>query len=139
LAAFVLASAGAQAGGPTPEAKELIKEAMGQADHISPKELKQALAAGEDVTLLDIRQDSERPVLGKLPADDVHIPRGYLEIKAYGMLPDRDQRLVVYCGKGIRSAFATNTLREMGYTNVSNLKGGILAWREAGYETQTLR
>lgn len=121
--------------GPTPEAKALIQEAMQEAPQMSVQELKQALDAGEDVVILDIRQTSERPIAGLLTADDVHIPRGYLEIRTFGAIPDRDATIVVYCGKGIRSAFAANKLKEMGYSEAYNLQGGALAWKKAGYST----
>jgi len=135
FAALALAFGGAHAGGLTAETKKLIQDAMSQAEQVTATELKEALEAGEDITLVDVRQKSERPIMGLITEQDLHIPRGYIEIQAYGTIPDRDERLVVYCGKGIRSAFAANTLREMGYTNVKNLEGGIKAWKEAGYET----
>jgi rhodanese-related sulfurtransferase len=54
------------------------------------------------------------------------------------MVPDKDSNIVVYCGKGIRSAFATNKLKEMGYTNVRNLKGGTKAWKKSGLPTKNV-
>lgn len=119
----------------TPEAKAMIDAQMNKAQHISPAELKQALDAKENLVILDIRQVSERPKAGLITANDVHIPRGYLEIKGFGMLPDKNANIVVYCGKGVRSAFAANTLKEMGYTNVRNLKGGAFEWKQQGYAT----
>jgi len=41
----------------------------------------------------------------------------------------------VYCGKGIRGVTAANTLKQMGYRNVTNLKGGMQAWKQAGLKT----
>lgn len=121
---------------PTAEAKAMIKAEMQKAAHITPAELNTKMKDGKNVVLLDIRQKSERPKMGAISTSDVHIPRGYLEIKTYSQLKDRDAEIVVFCGKGIRSAFAANTLKEMGYTNVKNLKGGIKAWKEAGLATQ---
>lgn len=120
---------------PTPEAKALIKEQMAKAKHISPAELNKKIQAGEKLTLIDVRQKSERPILGLITENDLHIPRGYLEIRTYGMVPARDVDIVMYCGKGIRSAFAANTLKEMGYTRVRNLQGGAKAWKESGLPT----
>jgi rhodanese-related sulfurtransferase len=134
LIVFGLAVGVAQAE-PTPEAKALIKAQMEKAEFISPADLDKALKAGEKLVLLDIRQKSERPILGLITADDVHIPRGHLEIRTYGQIPDRDANIVVYCGKGIRSAFAANTLKEMGYTKVRALQGGTKAWKEMGLPT----
>ena len=122
---------------PTAEAKVLIQTEMKKAQQISPAQLNEAMKAGKEVVLLDIRQKSERPIMGAITASDVHIPRGYLEIMSYSKIKDRDAEIVVFCGKGIRSAFATNTLNEMGYTNVKNLQGGIKAWKESGLPTLT--
>ena len=125
----------ALAGGPTPEAKALIKAQMEQAQHVSPAELREELESGQEIVLLDIRQKSERPIMGTLTEEDVHIPRGFLEIKTYGAIPDRDAAIVVYCGKGVRSPFAANTLTAMGYTHVRNLQGGVRAWKATGFPT----
>jgi len=120
---------------PTAEAKALIKAEMQKAPQISPAELDKELKAGKEVVILDIRQKSERPIMGSISEGDIHVPRGYLEIQTYSKIKDRDAEIVVFCGKGIRSAFAANTLTEMGYTNVKNLQGGVKAWKEAGLST----
>ena len=66
-----------------------------------------------------------------------HLPRGRLEYQAAEQLPDKDARFVVHCSfEGRSSALATKSLKEMGYTNVANMDGGITAWRERGYETE---
>jgi len=121
--------------GPTPEAKALIKAEMQKAPQITPAELNDDMKAGKSMVILDIRQKSERPIAGALSKDDVHIPRGFLEIQTYSKIADRDTPIVVFCGKGIRSAFAVNTLTEMGYTNVKNLQGGAMAWKKSGLPT----
>lgn len=125
-----------QAEGPGPEAKAMIQAAMAKAPAITPEELKERMASG-DVVLVDVRQDSEISILGRvLPqAEQKEIPRGYIEIKTLDAITDKDAAIVAYCGKGIRSAFAANTLAEMGYTNVVHLKGGVKAWKEAGNTT----
>lgn len=119
----------------TSEAKTMIEAQMKQAAHVAPVELKKELDSGKKITILDIRQTSERPKAGLITVNDVHVPRGYLEIKGFGALPDKNAEIVVYCGKGIRSAFAVNTLKEMGYKNVRNLKGGAFEWKQQGFET----
>jgi phage shock protein E len=64
------------------------------------------------------------------------IPRGMLEDRAPSELPDKDARIVTHCGAGGRGSLAAKSLGERGYTNVANLKGGLNAWRERGYETE---
>ena len=53
-----------------------------------------------------------------------------LSVEAPKRLIDKDKPLVVYCHHGMRSAWAANWLRAMGYENVYNLTGGIDAWAE---------
>lgn len=78
--------------------------------------------------LLDVRTFYERGQGNTIRGDsEIHIPRGFLEIKAWNALP-RNQEIVVYCSKGLRSKLAAKTLMEMGWDAVSSLEGGIEAW-----------
>lgn len=81
------------------------------------------------VTFLDVR-DQPEVNLGKIP-NAVHISRGNLETKIEAVVP-RDAQVVIYCASGNRSAFAADTMQEMGYTNVCSLAGGFRGWAEAG-------
>lgn len=65
-------------------------------------------------------------------ADAVWIPRGFLESKIEREVPDRNTPILVYCASGNRSLFATRTLHELGYTNVTSLAGGFGGWKKAG-------
>ena len=65
------------------------------------------------------------------------IPRGNLESRIEGLLPDRDRELVVYCATGARSAFAAKSLGELGYTRVSSMAGGYVDWKRNGFEIET--
>ncbi len=65
-------------------------------------------------------------------ANAVWIPRGFLEAKIEREVPDRAAPVVVYCASGNRSLFATRTLQELGYTNVTSLAGGFGGWKKAG-------
>ena len=65
------------------------------------------------------------------------LPRGNLESRIEGLVPDRDRELVVYCASGARSAFAASALGELGYTNVSNMAGGFVDWKRNGFEVET--
>jgi rhodanese-related sulfurtransferase len=84
-----------------------------------------------DVTFLDVR-DQQEVNLGKIP-NAVHISRGNLETKIEAVVP-RDAEVVIYCASGNRSAFAADTMQNMGYTNVCSLAGGFRGWAEAGGE-----
>jgi molybdopterin/thiamine biosynthesis adenylyltransferase/rhodanese-related sulfurtransferase len=79
---------------------------------------------------LDVREPEEYDQGAVLGA--VHLPRGNLEFQVEGKLPDKDAPVVVYCAGGVRSAFAAQTLGELGYTNVVSLIGGFNRWKDEG-------
>ena len=51
-------------------------------------------------------------------------------------MPDKNARLVLYCGGGFRSALAGDALQKMGYTQVISLDGGWRAIQESGLPTE---
>src|ERR1700761_3024963 len=77
--------------------------------------------------VLDVREPDEYDQ-GALPGA-VHIPRGPLERPGEGRLPDHDAPIVVYCAGGVRSAFAAQTLQELGYHDVVSMAGGFGKWK----------
>lgn len=111
---------------------QLVQLAKREITEISAQELKQRLAGGEDLTLVDIRERDEF-VQGHIP-DAVFIPRGFLELQIEQHQMDRDKPVVVYCAGGVRSALAARNLKEMGYTNTISLIGGFNGWKNAGLD-----
>ena len=109
---------------------DLINESKARIRQIDTTEAL-ALHKRGGVTFLDVR-DQQEVNLGKIP-DAVHISRGNLETKIEAVIP-RDAEVVIYCASGNRSAFAADTMQEMGYTNVCSLAGGFRGWAEAGGE-----
>ena len=104
---------------------DLIAEAKSRIRESSVQELKAALGGARTPVVLDVREPAETN-LGRIPGAMV-IPRGTMETKIEAVVP-RDAVLVVYCASGNRSALAADTLRQMGYSNVSSLAGGWNAW-----------
>jgi molybdopterin/thiamine biosynthesis adenylyltransferase/rhodanese-related sulfurtransferase len=80
--------------------------------------------------LLDVREPDEYEQ-GAIPGS-LHIPRGTLETSIEQRITDRDQPLVVMCAGGTRSAFAAQTLQQLGYTRVVSMDGGFNGWKDAG-------
>jgi molybdopterin/thiamine biosynthesis adenylyltransferase/rhodanese-related sulfurtransferase len=78
--------------------------------------------------VLDVREPDEYEQ-GAIPGT-VHIPRGNLESSIENRVPDRDARIVVHCAGGTRSAFAAETLGELGYTDVVSMAGGFNKWKD---------
>jgi molybdopterin/thiamine biosynthesis adenylyltransferase/rhodanese-related sulfurtransferase len=97
--------------------------------------LKARLDAGTPTTLVDVREQHEFNA-GFIPGA-VHIPRAFLEQQAESKLPNKDAPIVVYCAAGTRSAFATKTLSEMGYTDVLSANPGFTRWKDVRYPVQT--
>ena len=72
-------------------------------------------------------------VIYKLNADGVtHIARGHLEAQVEQRIQDHDAEIIVYCAGGVRSAFAAQTLGELGYTDVVSMDGGFGKWKDEG-------
>ena len=88
--------------------------------------------SSEKPTVIDVREQDEVEQ-GIIPGA-IHIPRGYLESRVEQYLPDYNSPIVVYCAAGNRSAFAAETLQQMGYQNVASLKGGFGAWKDGGFK-----
>jgi molybdopterin/thiamine biosynthesis adenylyltransferase/rhodanese-related sulfurtransferase len=80
--------------------------------------------------ILDVREPDEYEQ-GALPKA-VHIPRGHLESQVEGKLPDHSSSIVVYCAGGTRSAFAADTLAQLGYSDVVSMAGGFNKWKDEG-------
>ena len=101
---------------------------------ISTEELKKAIDEELDMVLVDVRMPSEiKNMGGSIKANqNVNIPRGWLEYRITRVALSKDTPIVVYCGAGIRTPLAADTLQKMGYTNVRNYSAGFIGWRQAG-------
>ena len=95
---------------------------------ITVTELKERIAQGEKINLVDVREPSEHDefnIGGEL------IPLGRIQTMDVDQLEElKDQELVLYCRSGNRSGQACQILDMMGYTNTKNLQGGMLAWQK---------
>jgi adenylyltransferase/sulfurtransferase len=91
---------------------------------ITPTELKSRLDKGDQLVLLDVREQWEFD-LAKLNGSTL-IPFATLP-QSLGKL-NRETEIVAICHHGMRSADATNFLLQQGFSNVKNLVGGIDAW-----------
>jgi rhodanese-related sulfurtransferase len=89
-------------------------------------ELRDKLAAGEPVYLLDVREPEEHAYC-RLPGDTL-IPLGELVGRADDVAPPPGVPVVVYCHHGVRSLRAVGFLRSAGHPTAVSLAGGIDAW-----------
>jgi rhodanese-related sulfurtransferase len=80
--------------------------------------------------LVDVREDNEWHAGHALGS--MHLSKGIIERDIETAIPDKETKLVLYCGGGYRSALAADVLRTMGYTRVISLDGGWKAYEAAG-------
>lgn len=91
---------------------------------ISVQELKQKIDNKEDFQLVDVRETFEYEMSN---LDGENIPLGGLLIEVDKIATDKP--VIMQCRSGKRSAAAVMQLEAQGFTNLYNLKGGILAWQ----------
>jgi rhodanese-related sulfurtransferase len=96
------------------------------------RQVRAALLAGHEIALLDVRE--EDPHAQAHPLFAANLPFGRIEVDAYTRLPRRDVPIVVLDGgEGLALAAATR-LRQLGYTDVALLDGGVEGWLKDGGE-----
>jgi rhodanese-related sulfurtransferase len=108
----------------------LVDDAKSRVRQIAIDEYKQMRASGEAGQLVDVREDHEWKALHAAGA--IHLSKGIIERDIESTFPDKDTKLVLYCGGGYRSALAADNLQKMGYTNVLSLDGGWRALEHSG-------
>jgi len=114
--------------------RDLLNAAKAEIREIDPHEVAGRL---DHFTLLDVRENDEYEQ-GTIPGA-VHVPRGNLEFSIEGRLPDKHAPIAVYCAGGVRSAFATKTLQDLGYSDVVSITGGFNKWKDDGLTWATPR
>jgi sulfur-carrier protein adenylyltransferase/sulfurtransferase len=111
----------------TTEPLELIKSRIEQ---LSPEEALDEIEKGE-AALLDVREPHEHAEVHLV--GDTLLPPADVADRIEGLVPDKSQRVILYCRSGARSARAADQIKEkFGYENVANVEGGILEWQERG-------
>ena len=115
---------------------DLVRAAKARIEELSVEQLQAEITAGT-CTVIDIRDFRERLEKGAVPGA-VSSPRGMLE---FWFDPDSpyyreqfkfDDRYVLYCAGGQRSALAAAVLNDIGYTNIAHLEVGFNGWADAG-------
>lgn len=108
----------------------LVNDAKTRVRELNIDEYKQLQASGEPHILVDVREDNEwnsGHVQGAR-----HLSKGIIERDIETVVPEKETKLVLYCGGGFRSALAGDALRQMGYANVYSLDGGWRALQASG-------
>ena len=122
---------------------QMAEEAMAEVDGISAEQVQQRLKEDSNALLIDVRDAADVPSTG-VPAGGVNISLGMLPIRADRELPeewidtrlqDRSCQIITTCFAGMMSAMGAKVLKDMGFTNVCYMEGGMDAWKEAGLPT----
>ena len=96
--------------------------------NITVEELKSRLDAGEKLHIIDVREPAEYAeynIGGKL------IPLGQIMGMQLEDLEDlKNEELIIHCKAGSRSMQACMVLEQVGFTNVVNVTGGVMAWKQ---------
>ncbi len=123
---------------------QMVTEAQAQVPTIGPAEAHQKMKADPNTLVIDVRDAADIPVTGIIPGA-VNISLGTLTYKADDKVPqewrdpnlaNRSRPIITTCETGEMAALAGKLLKDMGFTNVHILKGGTVAWKDAGYLTK---
>lgn len=91
-------------------------------------ELKNRLDNKEEVVLLDVREPAERL---EFHIGGIHLPLGNILSMQTDPLDDlKEKEIICYCRSGKRSMQAAMMLETLGFSNIKNLEGGMMAWQE---------
>jgi rhodanese-related sulfurtransferase len=107
-----------------------VNDAKSRVQQIDIDRYKRMRESGEKHVLVDVREDTEWSA--GHAAGSVHVGKGVIERDIETKVPDKNVRLVLYCGGGFRSALAADALQKMGYKDVISLDGGWKAWQDSG-------
>ena len=110
-----------------PDGGTIIAGKGGSWTNISAETLATKLKT-KDFTLLNVKT----PYIGEIKGTDLYIPYTDLTARAAELPADKKAPIVVYCRSGNESAIASQTLLDLGYTNIENLDGGMNAWSASG-------
>ena len=122
---------------------QLVQEAKSEIKEVSINELHQNLSPS--TVVIDVREPGEF-AQGHI-SQAVNFPRGILEMNlaAHPLVKDEESPLeslnqkdiYLICRSGARSALAAKSMQTMGFDKVVSVSGGMMAWQESGFDTES--
>lgn len=109
---------------------KLVNHSKTRIQEYTVAQIAERFQRGDRFHFVDVREDNEWAAGHAKGA--IHLGKGIIERDIETTIPEKDADIVLYCGGGFRSALAADALKQMGYTRVSSMDGGIRGWREAG-------
>lgn len=113
---------------PAASVGKTVESTDGIYTNLSPTELQSKLAK-KDFTFINVHI----PFEGNIAGTDKSIVYNEIGQKLDQLPADKDAKIVLYCRSGRMSTEAAQTLVKLGYKNVFNLDGGMIAWKQAGF------
>lgn len=118
-----------QAATPTEAQGKKVEVSGGFYTDVSIAEL-QSMLKNKDFILVNVHI----PYVGDIPKTDLSIPFDEIDRHLDQLPADKNTKIVLYCRSDRMSTIASETLVGLGYTNVYNLEGGMVAWEGAGFD-----
>ena len=122
---------------------QIVEAAVANVEGISPADAQQRLEQDPNALLVDVRDAGDIASTGMV-SSGMNISLGMLPIKADLELPedwrepglqDRSRQVITTCQLGPNAAIGAKLLKDMGFTNVTYMDGGMEAWKAAGLPT----
>ena len=123
---------------------QMVQEAKGEVPGVSPAEAQRRLQEDSNALLIEVRDPGNVPE-SEIAPHAVNVSLGTLPIRADLEVPeqardarlqDRSRQIITTCGLGNLAAMGARLLKEMGFTNVTYMEGGMKAWKDAGLPTE---
>lgn len=131
LVASALLLSACQAAVPAEGQGQEVEVSGGSYTEVSVSEF-QSMLKNKDFTFVNVHI----PYEGDIPKTDLSIPYDEIDQHLDQLPADKNAKIVLYCRSDRMSTIASETLVGLGYTNIYNLDGGMVAWERAGLDLE---
>ena len=123
---------------------QMVTEALAEVPTLTPAETQQRMQQDPNTLVIDVRDAADLAATGTIP-EAINVSLGSLTFKADNEVPvewrdprlqDRSRPIITTCILGPQGALGGKLLKDMGFTDVSILEGGVQAWKDAGLPTK---